>query len=118
LYIIYIYRNYFDKITIDFISKELIVENKLPLINSIRKLIKIATTVSFNDIAYFTTDDRKPGLIFPRSPINEGMRKTFLFVKPKYNAPICLAIFQFERDARRLGELLQFHVVGKPGFIK
>jgi hypothetical protein len=59
----------------------------------------------------------KEGFTFPGRSFNINIRKTSLFIKPKYKSPIALASFQFEREARRLGELLQFYIVGKPGII-
>lgn len=112
---------YFDIISIDFLNKEITIINKIGLINVVRRWLKIKTEIPFNDIAYFTTDDGKRNhmmLPLPENPFNIGMRKTSLHVKPKFTSSKLLASFRFEREARRLGELLQFYIVGKPGIIE
>jgi hypothetical protein len=112
---------YFDTVSIDFLNKELTIINKIGLINMVRRWLKIKTEIPFIDIAYFTTDDGKRNYMMiplPEISLIRGMRKTSLYVKPKFTSAKLLASFQFEREARRLGELLQFYVVGKPGIIE
>ena len=111
---------YFDTVSIDFLNKELTIINKIGLINMVRRWFKIKTEIPFNEIAYFTTDDGKRSymmLPLPEVPLNLGIRKTFLYVKPKFTSAKLLASFRFEREARRLGELLQFYITGKPRII-
>lgn len=111
---------YFDIVSIDFLNKELTIINTIGLINMIRRWLKIRTEIPFNDIAYFTTDDGKRNYMMiplPEISLIRGMRKTSLYVKPKFTSPKLLASFQFEREARRLGELLQFYIIGKPRII-
>jgi len=113
----YTYYDYFDTNTIDFLNKELRIENKFTIVNDIRRLFRKTTLVPFSEISYFMIDDGKPHYEFRGKSFNMYMRKTTLFVKPKYQPALVLASFRFEREARRLGELLQFYVVGKPGII-
>jgi hypothetical protein len=113
--IIYNYHGFFDTITIDFLQKELRIENKFSVINSLRKFFNKKTNISFNDIAYFMIDDGKRPYHYKRAPFNLYRRRTTLFVVPAYKRPVSIVHFQFERDARRLGELLQYYIVGKPG---
>jgi len=118
LSLLYKLHGYFDIVLIDFLNKELTIINKIGLINMARRWFKIKTEIPFNDIAYFTTDDGKKNymmLPLPEISLNLGMRKTFLYVKPKFTSAKLLASFRFEREARHLGELLQFYIVGKPG---
>lgn len=113
----YSYYDYFDTLTIDFLNKELRIENKFSILDMIRRLFKRTTLIPFHDVQHFMIDDGKPHYGFQGRSFSMHIRKTSLFVKPKYRPPIVLASFRFEREARRLGELLQFYVVGKPGII-
>lgn len=114
LSVFYVYNNHFDKITIDFLSKELTIENRMPFINSYRKLVKRPLLIPFSDIGYFMTDHKGRDFMLPGRLLgNMYVRKTSLYVTPKFKTPILLVTFQFERDARRLGELLQYHITGK-----
>jgi len=114
LSVFYIYNNHFDKITIDFLSKEIAIENRMPFINSYRRLVKRPLLIPFSDIAYFITDHKGRDFVLPGRLLgNMYVRKTSLYVTPKFKTPFLLATFQFERDARRLGELLQYHIVGR-----
>jgi hypothetical protein len=117
LIVFYKYYDYFDKITIDFLNKELVIENKFSIVNAIRRFLKKTTFIPFQEIHHFMIDDGKPRFMLP-GRFEIDIRKTSLSVKPKFKSSIVLASFQFERDARRLGELLQFYVVGKPGIIE
>jgi hypothetical protein len=114
----YSYYDYFDKFTIDFLNKELRIENKFSIVNRFRRLFKRTTLIPFQEVQHFMIDDGKPDYGFQGRSFTMHLRKTSLFVKPKYRLPIVLASFRFEREARRLGELLQFYVVGKPGIIE
>ncbi len=119
LSIFYVYNNHFDKITINFLSKELTIENRLSFINSYRRLVKRPVLIPFSEIACFMIDHKGRDFALPGRLLgNMYIRKTSLYVTPKYRTPILLATFQFERDARRLGESLQFYIVGKPGINK
>ena len=114
----YSYYDYFDKLTIDFLNKELRIENKFSMVNKIRRLFKRTTFIPFQEVQHFMIDDGKPHYGFQGRSFTMHIRKTSLSVKPKYHPHIVLASFRFEREARRLGELLQFYVVGKPGIIE
>lgn len=111
------YHAYFDTVTIDFLQKEIRIENKFYLVNEVRRLLNRRSPIGFSDIAYFLIDDGKNWYSFT-GRLSFHMRTTTLYVKPAYKSEIPLASFSFERDARRLGELLQFYVVGKPGRIE
>lgn len=111
------YYDHFDKITVDFLNKELAIENKLSIVNMVRRFFKRTTLIPFQEVQHFMIDDGKPHYSFQGRSFTMHIRKTSLFVKPKYQPPVVLASFRFEREARRLGELLQFYVVGKPGII-
>ena len=117
LLIFFQYHTIFDAITIDFLQKEIKIENKFHIINSIRNLLRRPLLINFSEVAYFLIDDGGRWFSFTRH-LHLHMRTTTLYVRTMHKSEIPLANFNFERDARRLGELLQYYIVGKPGIIE
>src|ERR1700752_1680487 len=74
----YNYHNYFDKIAIDFLNKELTVTNRFWIVNKTRKLIKINSEIPFQDISYFMIDNGEPKYMLPGRSSNFYMKKTSL----------------------------------------
>ncbi len=111
--ILYEFHRRWDLITINFETKEITIENRFWLINSIRKFLATRTNISFEHIIYFIIDDGRRLFNFTDN-YSLSARRTTLFVKPAHKTGIELAHFRFERDATRLGGLLQHYIVGRP----
>jgi hypothetical protein len=119
------YCRLFDIITIDFLSKEIRIESTVSLINKIKRLLNRKTIFQFYEIVTFATStfsspsgfNRRPyGLRVGRFLLTE--RRTYLIAHPYDTPPFEIINCRFERDARRFGEFLQDHIVGKPGIIE
>jgi hypothetical protein len=119
------YYRIFDRIVIDFSHKEIRIQNKLSLVNEIKKIIKRKTVYEFYEVATFKTSSFSSISGFNRPPY--GLRvgrfllteiRTYLVACPFDYSPFEIISSRFERDARRFGELLQYYIVGKPGIIK
>jgi|GEM_PF-2375684 len=110
--VLYEFHRRWDIITIDFMRNEIIIVSDFFFINIIRKFFSARTIIPFDKIAYFNIDDGKRLFYFTEKN-SLSMRRTTLFVKPAYKQDVALVNFRFERDARRLGELLQNYVVGR-----
>jgi hypothetical protein len=90
---------------IDFFKKEVLINYRWFITQRIAKLIKKHTLLEFHQIATFKTE----------SFIKRGeFRKTKLNIMLYDTSPIVIAYFQFERDARKIGELLQFFILKRP----
>jgi len=100
----YSYR-FFDTITIDFNHKKIRLNNKFSFVDSIRKNIRKTTVLTFNEVSHFETASGRFSFIYERN--------SRLVIKSFDHPPLTIAAFRFERDARRLGELLQYHITGK-----
>ena len=111
-HIYYLYNKVFilDVIKIDFLRKEIQISNKFPGINSARKIFKRPALISFHEVIEFKNYKRSPGQFMPRGNV--------LVMKTYDHSPIKIAQFRFEIESRGLAELLNEHIVGKPGFIK
>jgi hypothetical protein len=109
---LYQYHRCWDVITIDFTERKISIRNKFFPINFARKFFSARTTLPFDKIAYFSTDDGKKFYYFSeRNSLT--MARTMLYVKPAFKQDVALASFRFEKDAKRLGELFQYYIVGK-----
>ena len=97
---------FFDTITIDFNHKEIKLNNKFSFVDSIRKKIGKTTVLTFNEVSHFEIASGSFSFIYERN--------SRLIIKSFDHSPLTIAAFRFERDARRLGELLQYHITGKP----
>ncbi len=113
--IIYEYWNHFNVKEIDFAHKEIRIRNRLPFVNLIRRKMNKRSRVPFHDISHFMTDDTRFTISLPRAGYMKE-RRTELKVKFFDYAPLVIGSFRFEREARRLGELLQIHIIGKAKF--
>lgn len=96
----------FDTITIDFNHKEIKLNNKFSFVDSIRKKIGKTTVLTFNEVSHFEIASGRFSFIYERN--------SRLVIKSFDHPPLTIAAFRFERDARRLGEILQHHITGKP----
>ena len=103
--LIYNYYSLLDKITIDFTYKEISLHNKLWIITRIREIAGKTVTLPFTAISHFEVQYSKYS-IFSKT-------QNRLFVKSFDKAPLLIGSFEFEINARRLGELLQYHIKGK-----
>jgi hypothetical protein len=110
--VFYEYHRRWDVVTIDFIKKEITIVSEFFFINVVRKFFSARTIILFGNIAYFNVDDGKRIYYFT-DRLSLSMRRTTLYVKPAHKQEIALVNFRFERDARRLGELLQYYAVGR-----
>jgi hypothetical protein len=112
MYIYYLYDKILilDVIKLDFLRKEIEISNNFPGINYARKIFKRPTLISFHEIVEFKNYKRSPGQLTPRGNV--------LVMKTYDHSPIKIAQFRFEIESRRLAELLNEHIVGKPVFIK
>ncbi len=95
----------FDTITIDFNHKEIKLNNKFSFVDSIRKKIGKTTVLTFNEVSHFETASGSFSFMYERN--------SRLIIKSFDHSPLIIAAFRFERDARRLGELLQYYITGK-----
>jgi hypothetical protein len=86
---------------IDFSKNEVRISYRWYIAQRIAQLIKKQTILEFHQIANFNTKS-----IIDRSEF----RKTKLNIILFDTSPIVIAYFQFERDARKLAELLQFFI--------
>ena len=111
--ILYEFHRRWDLITIDFAAKEITIENRFWLINSVRRFLATRTNISFEHIIYFIIDDGRRLFNFT-DKYSFSARRTILYVKPAHRTGIELANFRFESDATRLGGLLQHYIVGRP----
>jgi hypothetical protein len=90
---------------IDFFKNEVRINYRWFITQRIAKLIKKHTLLEFHQIANFRTKS---------SITRREFRKTKLNIMLYDTSPIVIAYFQFERDARKLGELLQFFIKKRP----
>jgi hypothetical protein len=97
---------------IDFLRKEIRLTGQIPIIGRLReKFLKKPPVLAFDEIIAFENVVRRTSLPFgPRFLFSEGERRNLLVVRSFDHSPVTLAEFRFERDSRRLGELLQFYV--------
>ena len=100
----------FDTISIDFSNREIIIQNKLWIVKRVREIFKKKPAIRFEEISHFEFGIAKTFL--------DTKIKNTLVIKSFDHSPVFIASFNFERDGRRLGELLQYYVVGKPKLIK
>jgi hypothetical protein len=103
--LIYNYYSLLDKITIDFNYKEISLHNKLWIVTRIRKIAGKTVMLPFADISHFEVQYSKYSIFSPT--------QNRLLVKSFDKPPLLIGSFQFEINARRLGELLQYHITGK-----
>ena len=108
----YEYHRRWDIITIDFTRKEIMIVSEVFFINIMRKFFSARTIILFSNIAYFNTDDGKRIYYFT-DRFSFSSRRTTLYVKPGHRQEVALVNFRFGKDARRLGDLLQYYVVGR-----
>lgn len=108
----YEYHRRWDIITIDFTRKEIQIVSEVFFINIMRKFFRARTIILFSNIAYFNTDDGKR-LFYFTDRFSFSTRRTTLYVKPAHKQDVALASFRSEKDAKRLGELFQYYIVGK-----
>lgn len=104
--VIYEYHELLDTVEIDFVSAEIRLTNRIGFIKPARQFFNHSTTIRFDEISHFETNEGK--FFFFKK------RKTSLLVKSVDQSPLIIAYFDLENDARRMRELLQFHIVGKP----
>lgn len=90
---------------IDFLKNEVRINYRWYITQRIAQLIKKQTLLEFHQIANFKTEST-----IKRSEF----RKTKLNIMLFDTSPIVIAYFQFERDARKLAELLQFFIKKRP----
>lgn len=102
----YNYHSLFDKVIIDFNHKEITLRNKFRIVTGIRKKIGKTVTLPFKDISHFEVQYSRFSFSTPTY--------SQLIVKSFDHAPLVIGSFQSERNARRLGELLQYHITGRP----
>lgn len=102
----YNYYSLFDKVIIDFNHKEITLRNKFRIVTGIRKKIGKTVTLPFKAISHFEVQYSRFSFSSPTYSL--------LIVKSFDHAPMVIGSFQSERNARRLGELLQYHITGKP----
>jgi hypothetical protein len=103
--LLYNYHWLLDKVTIDFNQKEITLHNKLWVVNRFRQLIGKTINLPFAAISHFEVQYSKYS-IFSRT-------QNRLLVKSFDKPPLLIGSFQFEINARRLDELLQYHITGK-----
>jgi hypothetical protein len=96
----------FDKLTINFNHKEILLKNQFALINRARKITRNTVALSFSEIARFET-------LAGHMPA-EGRRVTRLVAKSYDHPQLTIARFRWERDAKLVGKLLEKYVLGKP----
>lgn len=106
LAVFYNYYDYFDTVIINFHDKEIIFDNKFRLVNIIRRKLLRTTSLAFNEVSHFEV--RGSGFSIKQETRTQLVAKSF------DHLPLTLAAFRFERDARRLGELLQHYITDKP----
>ncbi len=99
LFIIYSFSSGSNKVEIDFFYKRVRIKNKLLLINSIRKLLKLPTTLFFPEIADIYNTE---GFYYGRN-----QTRNFLIIKSNRHRTIRLATFTSEKDSLRLAGLLK-----------
>ena len=104
--IIFEYSEHFNVKEIDFMNKELRIKSNLPFVDLVRRKMKRKLIIPFSDIAGFILEEGKFSLY--------RERRTQLLASSFDHSPVTIASFRFERDARRVGELLQFYVTGNP----
>lgn len=110
LYNLYSLTASLDVVIIDFFKKEIEISNKFPPANYLRRVLKRPSVIMFQDIIEFKNYLRLSSWI--------KERRNVLGIRNYHFTPIKIAKFRFERDARRLGELLQHYIVGKPAINK
>ncbi|HEV8282771.1 MAG TPA: hypothetical protein VGQ09_00600 [Chitinophagaceae bacterium] len=106
----------FQRVEINFLRNEVVVQNKLPYVDKIRKkLLNKPPVIPFHEIANFENVQHKHNyFIGPNSSFGSlGERRSLLVLNSFDHSPITLAEFRFERDSRRLAELLQVYIKGR-----